>query len=63
MFKEMSIPPNDYTYSILFQICGKYMVENVKINCGNKISVPISDKNGDISFLNQKYRVETVEID
>jgi hypothetical protein len=51
-----------YNKTVLFQLCGKQMVENVKQNCGNKISVPILDESGDLVFLNQKYRVETVEI-
>ena len=51
-----------YNKSILFQLCGKHMVENVKFNKGNKVYVPIRDVDGELNFLNQKYRVELVEV-
>jgi hypothetical protein len=52
-----------YNKNILFQLCGKYMVENVKQNCGGVIQVPMLDEDGDFVFLNQKYRVEEVKND
>lgn len=51
-----------YNKSIMYQLCGKQIVENIKNNCGRKIQVPVADENGDFVFLNQKYRVEEVEI-
>ena len=52
-----------YNKNILFQLCGRYMVENVKQNHGGTIQVPILDETGDFVFLNQKYRVEEVKND
>jgi hypothetical protein len=51
-----------YNKSIMYQLCGKQIVENIKNNCGRKIQVPIADENGGFVFLNQKYRTEEVEI-
>jgi len=52
-----------YNKSILFQLCGKYMVENVKQNKGGKVFIPILDENGSVNFLNQKFKIEEILVD
>ena len=52
-----------YNKGVLFQLCGKYMVDHVRENCGSKVFVPVKDPNGEVTFLNEKYSVKEVLID
>lgn len=47
---------------LLWHTVGKYIVSNM-INSGDGyIEVPVQDKNGDIEFLNKRYRREKIEL-
>lgn len=51
-----------YNKSILYQLCGKYMVEHIRLNSGCKVTIPTKDESGDFVFLNERYSIEEVVI-
>jgi hypothetical protein len=51
-----------YNKGILFQLCGKYIVEKMKEDCEFKVKIPVKDEKGDIIYLNERYCVKEVEI-
>jgi hypothetical protein len=51
-----------YNKGILFQLCGRQMVEHVKENAGNKVMIPVPSDKQDLLFLNQKYEIKEVTL-
>ena len=48
---------------LMWHTVGKYIVDNMRDSGDGFIEIPVPDDDGDIEFLNKKYRKERVELD
>ena len=48
--------------TLLWQICGQTMFNNVMRNSGYKIEFPFRDPNGDLTYMGNKYTMKEVKL-
>lgn len=51
-----------YSKNILWENYGKYICENIKNNSDSNFVIPVKEDNGDIEYLNQRYKEMRVDI-